>query len=81
VTWRVLATQASEPDFAALTEDERDALNEELFRWVDAGPPRGNRRVVGGVQIYEALVLSQFRVTYLVYETEPYVAVLKVRRA
>lgn len=40
VTWRVLTTSASEPDFEALGVDDRAAVVDELFAWVEDGPPR-----------------------------------------
>ena len=81
MTWRVLATAASEPDFAQLSDDEREALTDDLFAWIETGPPRANLRVVAGVVIFEDVVPSGFRVTYIVNEAEPHVAVLRVRKA
>jgi hypothetical protein len=55
-------------------------VNEDLFAWVDAGPPQANRRELGGLELFEDALSSGFRVTYFVNESEPYVAVLRVRR-
>lgn len=80
MSWRVFPTSASEPDFARLADADRAALNDDLFAWVEAGPPRTNRRFVFDVEMFEDLVPSGFRVTYFVNEDEPYVAILRVRR-
>lgn len=80
MTWRVFATESCQPDFDRLTERERIAVAEDLFRWVENGPPRTNRRLVGGAEIFEDEIPSGFAVTYFVEEREPYVAVLRVRR-
>ncbi len=79
MSWRVFATAASDDDFARLSESERSALNDDLFAWVDDGPPLGNRRVVFDVEMFEDLVPSGYRVTYVVNRAEPYVAILRVR--
>ena len=51
-----------------------------LFAWVDSGPPRRNRRLVLDLEVFEDVVPSGFRVTYIVNEAVPYVAVLRVRK-
>jgi hypothetical protein len=80
VSWRVFATATSEPDFDKLNEEERAALNDDLFAWVDTGPPRRNRRLVFGFEVFEDVVPSGFRVTYIVNDAVPYVALLRVRK-
>jgi hypothetical protein len=79
VSWRVFATDASQPDIDKLTEDERTALAEDLFGWVEHGPPRVNRRIVAGARLFEDEVPSGLVLTYFVDETEPYVAIVRVR--
>jgi hypothetical protein len=79
VNWRILATDASQPDFDRLNEEARAALTDDLFGWVEAGPPRTNRRFVGGLELFEDRVESGFTVTYFVEELTPYVAILRVR--
>jgi len=37
VTWRVLTTPASEPDFRVLTTQDRASVVEDLFAWVEHG--------------------------------------------
>lgn len=62
MSWRVFATATSDDDFARLSDRERTALNDDLFAWVDDGPPRGNRRVVFDVEMFEDLLPSGYRV-------------------
>lgn len=80
MSWCVLATDTSQPDFDRLSDAERAALAEELFTWVEAGPPRANPRLVAGAEIFEDEVPSGFVVTYFVDDTLLYVAILRVRR-
>ena len=42
--------------------------------------PRRNRRLVFDVEVFEDAVPSGFRVTYIVNDAVPYVAVLRVRK-
>ena len=79
MSWRVFATAAADPDFARLSDDQRTTLNEELFAWVEQGPPRRNMRSLMDVDIYEDQVPSGHRITYFVDESEPYIAILRVR--
>jgi hypothetical protein len=80
VTWRVLATPVSQPDIDKLTDAERASFADDLFAWVENGPPRINRRTIAGAAAFEDEVPSGLVVTYLVDETVPYVAVVRVRR-
>lgn len=80
MSWRVFATDTSQPDFDKLSEAERAALADDLFDWVENGPPRSNRRLIASAEIFEDEVPSGCVVTYFVDETQPYVAVLRVRR-
>jgi len=80
VSWRVFATDATRPDFAILSDADRDLVAEELFRWVEVGPPRKNRRVVSGAEIFEDALPNGILVTYFTDEHETYVGLLRVRR-
>ena len=51
MSWRIFATDASRPDFDRLSDEERAALTDDLFGWVESGPPRANHRVVGGLDL------------------------------
>lgn len=79
MSWRIFATAAADPDFAHLTDAQRAALNEDLFAWVETGPPRKNRRTVADVEMFEDVVPSGYRITYFVNDAEPYVAILRIR--
>jgi mRNA-degrading endonuclease RelE of RelBE toxin-antitoxin system len=79
VRWRIFATATADPDFARLTDSERAAVNEDLFAWVENGPPRQNKRTVLDLEVFEEVVPSGYRVTYFVDEAEPYVAILRIR--
>jgi hypothetical protein len=81
VTWRVILTDAVQPDLDRLEDDDRGRLPEFLLGWVDTGPPLGERRLVGGLELFEDLVGTGFVVTYFVDATVPYAAVLRVRRS
>lgn len=80
MSWRVFATDASQPDFEKLTEIERAALDTVLFGWVEHGPPRLTRRVAAGVELFADEVQPGLVVTYMVNENLPYVAIVRVRR-
>jgi len=79
VSWRVFATTTADPDLARLTDAQRSALTEDLFMWVEIGPPRHNSRTIADVELFEDVVPSGYRITYFVNDTEPYVAILRVR--
>jgi len=79
VTWRIFATPSTDPDFARLIDAERAALNEDLFAWVETGPPRQNARTLLDVEVLEDVVPSGYRITYFVNEAETYVAILRIR--
>jgi hypothetical protein len=80
VSWRIFATDASRLDFDALSAAEQARLADDLFVRVDDGPPRTKRRDIAGAELFEDQVRSGFLVTYFVEESEPYVAILRVRR-
>jgi hypothetical protein len=80
VTWRVILTDTVQPDFDRLEDDERATVAEGLLGWVETGPSLSNRRLVGGLELYEDHVGAGLAVTYFVDATVPYAAVLRVRR-
>lgn len=80
VNWRIIGFSSYEPDIQQLSAEDRLQLDEELFGWVAAGPPRRVNRTMFGVEGFEDLTSSGFRITYLVSEAEHYVAVLRVRK-
>jgi len=80
VNWRIIGFSSYEPDYQQLSAEGRLQLDEELFGWVADGPPRRANRTMFGVEAFEDVTLSGFRITYLVSEAEHYVAILRVRK-
>lgn len=80
MSWRVFATDASQPDVDKLTQEEQAALARALLDWVEHGPPRSNPRDATGVKLYADELPSGLVVTYFINEAVPYVAILRVRR-
>lgn len=80
MTWRVLTTPASDPDLQALNDDDRTAVVEGLFAWLDDGPPRSAARFVGGAMLFDDRLECGYTVTYFTNETDQYIAVIRVRR-
>ncbi len=78
MSWQVLTTRTSDPDFDAVAVEARDAVDDELFTWVEHGPPRRSPRLFAGVVIYEDRLACGYTVTYFVDEQAQWVAVLKV---
>ncbi len=68
--WRVFVVAAAEADFENLDEADRLALSEELFAWVEGGPPRQTPRDVLGVTMYDDALSGGFRVTYVLDEAQ-----------
>ena len=79
MSWRILLNQAA-PDLERLDDEDRASISGELMEWVEAGPPRTNRRDVAGAELFEDELRSGFEVVYLVDEAVPYAAILRVRR-
>ena len=80
MTWKILRTNTFWSDLDLLSERERLEVLDELFRWVDAGPPCKNRASLIAAELFEDDVLSKYRVTYFVHTPERYVAILRVRK-
>lgn len=77
MSWRVVLGDAALDE---LGEADEEAVTAELFGWVEAGPPMGNRRELRGAQLFEDDLPSGHRVTYFVDGSVPYVAIVRVRR-
>ena len=77
MSWRVLLTETA---LQGVSEGDREAVTNDLFLWIENGPPRGNRRLLRGLEVFEDEVPSGYRIAYLVNEEVPYVAVLRVRK-
>ncbi len=80
MSWRVFLTNSAQPDVDALTDADRAALTEDLFAWVEPGPPRSGRRIVAGAELFEHRLPSGIVLTYFVNEKVPYVAVIRARK-
>ena len=80
MSWRILTGQAW-ADIERLDEGERDAVTSDLMAWVEAGPPRQNRRDLAGVELFDDRLPSGFDVVYIIDESIPYAAVLRIRPA
>lgn len=80
MSWRVLTTASSDPDFQALTEKDRLAVVDDLFGWLVDGPPRSSPRLVGGAVLFDDVLACGFSVSYFVDEPDRYIAVLRLRR-
>lgn len=80
MSWRVLTTPACEPDFRALSEQDRTTVVENLFAWVEEGPPRSAPRLVGGAVLFDDRLPCGYSVSYFVDEAQRYVAVVRLRR-
>jgi hypothetical protein len=74
-----LRHRGGRPRLRRLTDAQRARLNEDLFSWVETGPPQQNRRTLADVEIFEDVVPSGYRIAYFVNHDEPYVAILRVR--
>ena len=81
MSWRIIGFSSFEPNYERLSAEARLQLVEELFGWVADGPPRQVSRTIFGVEAFEDVTLSGFRITYLASEAEHYVAILRVRKA
>ncbi len=81
MTWRVLTTPACEPDIQALSDKDRAAVVEDLFAWVQDGPPRSAPRLVSGAVVFDDPLRCGYSVSYFVDEEQRYVAVVRVRNS
>lgn len=81
MTWRVLTTPTCEPDFQALSTEDRAAVVDELFGWAEEGPPRTYPRSVGGALIFNDALSCGYTVSYFVDDAARYVAVVRLRRS
>lgn len=80
MTWRVAASPACQPDFRAASVEQGAALLDDLFGWVEDGPPRSSPWFVGGLVIYDQPLPCGYTISYFVEDTERYVGVIRVRR-
>jgi mRNA-degrading endonuclease RelE of RelBE toxin-antitoxin system len=79
VTWRIIWAEDAQRDLDRLPTDDRDALLDALFGWVDNGPPPSAVRLVAGARLLE-YQLAGIDVMYFASEADSYVAVIRLRR-
>ncbi len=80
MSWQVVSSPASLPDFRALAGEEGAAVVDELFSWVDGGPPAAPGWTVGGVVIFDVALPHGYTISYFLDEEERYIAVIRLRR-
>lgn len=80
MTWRVFVRADAEADFEGLDEPDRQSLAEELFSWIGDGPPRLTPRDVLGVEMFDDVIRSVFRVTYVLDDALENVLVVRIRQ-
>jgi hypothetical protein len=78
VSWRIVPSDTA---FEGLSQAEEEAVTLELFSWVDNGPPRGERREVFGVELFQDELPSGYEITYFVSDAEQHAAIVRVRKA
>ena len=80
MTWRVFVRASAEADFERLDPVDQQAVSEELFAWVEQGPPRQTRRDVLGVEMFDDVVGDRFRIVYYVDEEQQNILVVQIRK-
>jgi len=80
VTWGVDFTTNARADLVGLEPEISEAVTEALVSWTQGGPPRENRRQLGGIVFYEATVAGRYLVGYTVREEPQSFVVLWLRR-
>jgi len=80
VTWGIDFTSRVRADVVGLEERDSEELTDALMVWVENGPPRENRRQLGGVEFFEATIAQRYLLGYIVREDPPGVLLLWLRR-
>jgi hypothetical protein len=80
VTWGIDFTSRVRTDLVGLEEQTSEALTDTLMAWVENGPPRENRRQLGGVEFFETTIAQRYLLGYVVREDPPGVLLLWLRR-
>jgi len=80
VNWRIIGFSSYGPDCERLSPEDRLEFDDELFRWVEDGPPCHVSRMVSGVEVYDDVTAAGLVITYVVGADDRYVGVLRVRR-
>lgn len=80
MTWGIDFTSRVRTDLVGLEEQTSEALTDTLMAWVENGPPRENRRQLGGVEFFETTIAQRYLLGYVVREDPPGVLLLWLRR-
>ena len=80
MTWGIDFTSRVRADVVGLEERDSEELTDTLMVWVENGPPRENRRQLGGVEFFEATIAQRYLLGYIVREDPPGVLLLWLRR-
>ncbi len=80
MTWRVVSSPACQPDFRAASVEQGSVLLDELFAWVEEGPPRRDPWPIAGVVVYDEPLACGYTVSYFVEDADRYIAVIRLRR-
>lgn len=80
MTWGIDFTSQVRADLVGLEEEASEELTDVLMAWVEDGPPRENRRHLGGFEFFEATVAQRNLLGYMVREDPPGVLLLWLRR-
>ena len=80
MSWHVFVRSAAEADLDALDPTDQLSVSEELFRWVNDGPPRETPRDVFGVGMFDDDMRAGFRVTYVVVEPQNNILIIRIRK-
>lgn len=80
MSWGIDFTSRVRADLVGLEEQTTEALTDALMAWVENGPPRENRRELGGTEFFEAPIAQRYLLGYIVREDPPGVLLLWLRR-
>lgn len=80
MTWGIDFTSRVRADLVGLEEQTSEVLTDTLMAWVEHGPPRENRRELGGIEFFEASIAQRYLLGYIVREEPPGVLLLWLRR-
>ncbi|MGH9918682.1 MAG: hypothetical protein ACRD6W_07435 [Nitrososphaerales archaeon] len=67
-------------DLVGLEEQAGEELTDILMTWVEDGSPRENRRQLGGIEFFEAIIAQRYLLGYIVRDDPPGVLLIWLRR-
>lgn len=80
MTWGIDFTRRVHADLVGLEDPTNEVLTDTLMVWVENGPPRENRRQLGGTEFFEATIADRYLLGYIVRQDPPSVLLLWLRR-